>query len=137
MTEKAGCRPRRFDVAGAHPDEAYRAVANIYEVMKEIRKACIESDCAHAFKPNAESWMARKPLRFGNAPDAEVQQFLAEGVKLIDELLPFGFSSRQYEVRKRCDELAKSMERVLAKRPDERFQFDPRYASWRHVEIYA
>ena len=39
--DKAAWRPRRFDVAGAHPDEAYRAVANISEAIEEIGKQFI------------------------------------------------------------------------------------------------
>ena len=39
--DKAAWRPRRFDVAGAHPDEVYRAVSNISEAVDEIRKQVI------------------------------------------------------------------------------------------------
>ena len=41
--DKAAWRPRRFDVAGAHPDEAWRAVANISEATEDIRKQFIGS----------------------------------------------------------------------------------------------
>ena len=58
----------------------------------------------------------------GNAPDREVQRFLAQGVKIMDGLekkMPLGLSANQRQVRDRCDELAKSMERVLDRRPDD------------------
>ena len=63
-----------------------------------------------------------KPLRYGNAPDADVQQFLAQGVRIMDdfnEKMSLGLSDNHRQVRNRCHELAKSMEKVLAKRPDE------------------
>ncbi len=61
-------------------------------------------------------------MRYGNTPDAEVQRYLARGVKLVDELktrMPLGLSRGQQQVRDRCAELSKSMRRVLDKRPDE------------------
>ena len=36
--DKAAWRPRRFDVAGAHPDEVYRAVAEVSAAVDEIGK---------------------------------------------------------------------------------------------------
>ena len=63
-----------------------------------------------------------------------MQRFLAQGVQLMDGLkdkLPLGLSARQEQVRNRCNELAKSMEKVLAQRADEPEPFDP----WRPVKI--
>jgi hypothetical protein len=122
--DKAAWRPKRFDVAGAHPDEAYRAVANVYEVVDEIRKDHIDAGYGRDFPADAVSWMMTKPLRFGNKPDADVQRFLAQGVAVIDRLTPHGLQSpRQREVRNRCNELARGMEKVLAQRPDEQPRF--------------
>ena len=90
--------------------------------------------------PRGAGWRQNKPLRFGRNRDADVQQFLAQGVRIMDdfnEKMPLGLRDTHRQVRNRCNELARGMEKVLAKRPDEEFQFDPRYASWRHVEIYA
>ena len=120
--DKAAWRPRRFDVAGAHPDEAWRAVSNISEAAEEIRKQFIGGPEIGAVNTMLWKWQENKPLRFGNAPDREVQQFLAQGVKIIDGLekkMPLGLSANQRQVRDRCDELAKSMERVLDRRPDD------------------
>ena len=122
MESKAAWRPRRFDVAGAHPDEAWRAVANISEAAEDIRKQFMDGPDSAAVNTMLRQWQCNKPLRFGNAPDAEVQRFLAQGVKIIDALkqkMPLGLSDNQRQVRNRCDELAKSMEKVLARRPDD------------------
>jgi len=131
--EKAAWRPRRFDVAGAHPDEAYRAVANIYEAINDIRKTYIDAGYGRTFPPDAVKWMATRPLRFGNGPDRDVQRFLSRGVELLDKLALLGLSGTQREIRNRCNELAKSMEKVLARRPDEkprqRFGRTPRMRS--------
>jgi len=136
MSEKTGWNPKRFDVAGAHPDEAWRAVADIAETVEELRNR-VGGEHFRQF-PEAiaqiRAWQSGKPLRFGNARDADVQQFLERGVKIVDGLemkLPLGLSERQRQVRNRCDELAKSMEKVLAKRPDEPLPFDP----WQRVKI--
>jgi hypothetical protein len=125
MNGKAGWRPKRFDVAGAHPDEAWRAVSNISEAAEDIRKQFIGGPETAAVNTMLWKWQQNKPKRFGNAPDREVQQFLAQGVRIMDALdkkMPLGLSNSQRQVRNRCDELAKSMEKVLARRPDEGFQ---------------
>ena len=120
MESKAGWRPRRFDVGGQHPDEVWRAVSNIYETVDEIRKDHIDAGYGRVFPAAVVKWLASKPLRFGNAADAQVQRFLAQGVGIMDRLrLPLGFTARQAEVRNRCNEMAKAMEKVIAKRPDE------------------
>jgi hypothetical protein len=128
--DKAAWRPQRFDVAGAHPDEAWRAVSNIAEAVKELGREV--SGAAEEGKITL--WLSKKPLRFGKVPDGDVQWFLERGVKLMEELKdrhPLGLSERQREVRARCDELAKAMQRVLERRPDEALPFDP----WRKVKI--
>jgi hypothetical protein len=129
VSEKAGWNPKRFDVAGAHPDEAWRAVANISEATEDIRKQFIGSSESGAVNAMIWQWQKYKPLRYSNAPDADVQRFLARGVKIMDALkekMPLGFSEGQRQVRDRCGELARSMEKVLARRPDERPRQIPR-----------
>jgi hypothetical protein len=119
---KAAWRPKRFDVAGAHPDETWRAVANAAEAVEEMRRQFIGGPEIGAVNTMIWQWQSTKPLRFGNAADAEVQRHLAQGVRIMDGLqkkMPLGLSDRQRQVRNRCDELAKSMEKVLARRPDE------------------
>jgi hypothetical protein len=131
-----GFKPKRFDVAGAHPDEAYRAVANIAEAVEDLRKQFGGEHFREFPEANAKigAWQSSKPLRFGNARDADVQQFLERGVKIMDGLemkLPLGLNQKQREIRNRCGELAKSMQKVLDRRPDEPLLFDP----WRPVKI--
>jgi hypothetical protein len=117
--DKAAWRPRRFDVAGAHPDEAWRAVANIAEAVEDIRKSFIDAGYGRVFPAPIAEWQASKPMRFGNASDAQVQRFLTKGVEIMDSLPSLLMGPRQQEVRGRCAELAKSMEKVLARRPDD------------------
>jgi hypothetical protein len=122
VKERAAWRPRRFDVAGTHPDEAYGAVGDIFGAVREMHGQYSQIAQSPEVKGKIEKWQASKPLRFGNCSDAQVQRFLARGVRIMDRLkekLPFGFSDSQRQVRNRCDELAKSMEKVLARRPDE------------------
>jgi hypothetical protein len=117
-------RPKRFDVAGAHPDEAWRAVDNIRTTVDDIRRQFIGSP--QIGEVNTMIWpyleIENRPMRFGNTPDAEVQRYLARGVELVDKLkakMPLGLSRGQEQVRDRCHELAKSMQKVLDRRPDE------------------
>jgi hypothetical protein len=120
--DKAAWRPRRFDVAGAHPNEAWRAVSNISEASEDIRKQFIGGPEIEAVNTMLWQWRQNKPLRYGNRPDADVQRFLVKGVEIMDALkakMPLGLSEGQRQVRNRCDELAKSMGKVLAQRPDE------------------
>jgi hypothetical protein len=124
MNERAAWRPRHFDVAGAHPDEAYRAVGDVFGAVGEMRRQYVSGQLPGAQEVNiaVEKWQASKPLRFGNCSDAQVQRFLAQGVRMMDvmkEKLPLGISDSHRQVRNRCHELAKSMEKVLAHRPDE------------------
>ena len=131
--DKAAWRPRRFDVAGAHPDEAWRAVANISEASRRFGKQFIGTRKIGAVNTMFGNGGYNKPLRFGNTPDVEVQRFLAQGVEIMDGLkakMPLGLSDSHRQVRNRCNELSKWMEKVLARRPDEqprqRFNRKPR-----------
>jgi hypothetical protein len=124
VNDRAAWRPRRFDVAGAHPDEVYRAVGDVFGAVGEMRRQYESGQLPGAREVNVAvaRWEAGKPLRFGNCSDAQVQRFLAQGVRIMDvmkEKLPLGISESHRQVRNRCDELAKSMEKVLARRPDE------------------
>jgi hypothetical protein len=117
-------RPKRFDVAGAHPDEAWRAVSDIRESVEDIRKQFVGGPEIGAVNTMIYPWgeIFSRPMRFGNTPDAEVQRYLARGVELVDALkqkMPLGLSRRQQQVRDRCAELSKSMQKVLDRRPDE------------------
>ncbi len=126
-----GFRPKRFDVAGMHPDEAWRAVANITEVVDDMRKQFIGTPRIAEINTLIWKWRENKPQRFANERDADVQRFLKRGVEIVDavkQLMPLGLSRAQQQLRDRCDEIAKSMQKVLDKRPDEalRPQFRPR-----------
>ena len=83
---------------------------------------------------DVQTWRQNKPLRFGRNLDADVQQFLAQGVRIMDgfnEEMPLGLSDSHRQVRNRCNELARGMEKVLARRPDEERPVD----SWKYVKI--
>ena len=83
---------------------------------------------------DVQAWRQNKPLRFGRNLDADVQQFLAQGVRIMDDFneeMPLGLSDSHRQVRNRCNELARGMEKVLAKRPDEERPGDP----WKYVKI--
>jgi hypothetical protein len=127
-----GFRRKRFDVAGAHPDEAWRAVSDAADVVSEVRSA-LQARGEMCPEEAVSKWLERKPMRYGNGRDEDVRRFLADGVELINEMgdVNEGFSVRQAQVRDRCHELAKSMEKVLAQRADEAEPFDP----WRPVKI--
>ena len=122
--DKADWRPRRFDVAGAHPDEVYRAVAEVASAVDEIGK---QFQRFTGMYRDVQTWRQNKPLRFGRNLDADVQQFLAQGVRIMDDFneeMPLGLSDSHRQVRNRCNELARGMEKVLAKRPEEvQFRF--------------
>jgi hypothetical protein len=128
-------RPRRFDVAGAHPDEVYRAVAEVAAAVDEIGKQASQSSQRFAgMDRDVQTWRQNKPLRFGQNLDADVQQFLAQGVRIMDdynEAMPLGLSDSHRQVRNRCNELALGME--MARRPDEERPSD----SWKYVKIRA
>lgn len=129
--DKASWRPRRFDVAGAHPDEVYRAVAEVSAAVDEIGK---QFQRFTGMVRDVQPWRQNKPLRFGRNLDADVQQFLAQGVRIMDDFneeMPLGLSDSHRQVRNRCNELARGMEKVLAKRPDEERPVD----SWKYVKI--
>ena len=84
--DKAAWRPRRFDVAGAHPDEAWRAVANVSEAAEEIRKQFIGTPDIEAVTTMFWQWQAEQALALRQCADAEVQRFLAKGVEIMDAL---------------------------------------------------
>jgi hypothetical protein len=123
MKDKAAWRPRRFDVAGSHPDEAWRAVAELVSAVDEIGKQWSEVEgFPRDLRLEATRWRQKRPLRYGDNLDADVQQFITRGVRIMDRLnkeLPVGLSHNQNKVRDRCAELARSMEKTLAQRPDE------------------
>jgi hypothetical protein len=129
-------KQRRFDIAGAHPDEVYRAVANIHDAVKEIGKQGVEFKEFPETNEKIRQWLANKPLRHGDNLDADVQQYLAQGVRNVDGLaaiMPLGLSKGQKEVRDRCNELARSMDKVLAKRAAE----EPGAKAWNYVKVKA
>ena len=67
-------------------------------------------------------WAQNRPVRSADSFDADADHFLASGVQFIDGYakdLPPGLSKEQRQIRDRCNELAGSMEKVLAKRLDE------------------
>ena len=119
--DKAAWRPRRFDVAGAHPDEVYRAVANISEAVDEIRKQFIDAGYGRHVPDDAVEMAAEQALALRQCAGRGRAAVSGAGRRDHGRLhrLPLG-ARRQREVRNRCDELAKSMEKVLAQRPDER-----------------
>ena len=110
-----GSLPKRFDVAGIHPDEVREALGELVKTVNEIgRQAGLERI--------APAWGQSRPSRSEEHFDADAQLFLAVGVTFIDGCakdLPSGLSGRQRQVRDRCSELAGSMEKVLIKRLDE------------------
>jgi hypothetical protein len=124
-----GFKPKRFDIAGAHPDEVYRAVGDIVGAVDEAgRLAGVDVEM--------QAWRQNRPMRFGDNLDADVQQFVAQGVRFMDgfkEKLPLGLSRGQQDVRDRCHALAGSMEKVLAKRVAAE---DP-IKAWRYVKVKA
>jgi hypothetical protein len=124
-----GFRPKRFDVAGMPPDEVYGAVGELVKTVEDIgRQTGVENV--------TQLWRQNRPMRFADNLDADVQQFLAQGVRFIDGFqkeLPLGLSRQHQQVRDRCNELAGSMEKVLQKRLNEG---DPAKA-WNYVRIEA
>ena len=117
-------KQRRFDIAGAHPDEVYRAVADVHTAVKEIGQQLGGTWFSQLPEANDKIllWLANRPLRHGDNLDADVQQHLAMGGRIMDGLevvLPLGLSKSQAEMRGRCHELAGSMEKVLQKRLQE------------------
>ena len=131
-----GFKPKRADVAGVPMDEAWRAVSNIHDAVKEIAKQGIEFNEFPETQEKIRQWLVNKPLRHGDSPDADVQQYLAQGVRNIDglkQLMPLGLGKGQQEVRDSCDRLARSMDKVLAKRAAE----EPSAKAWNYVKVKA
>jgi hypothetical protein len=122
-------RHRRFDVAGMPPDEVYGAVGELVKTVEDIgRQTGVENV--------TQLWRQNRPMRFADNLDADVQQFLAQGVRFIDGFrkeLPLGLSRQHQQVRDRCNELAGSMEKVLQKR----LQEAPATKAWDYVKVSA
>ena len=110
-----GSRPKRFDVAALHPDEVCEALGELARTVEEIGRQV-------GLERIMRVWGQDRPARSAENFDADAQHFLASGVQFIDGCtkdLPPGLSKEQRQVRDRCNELAGSMEKVLAKRLDE------------------
>jgi hypothetical protein len=133
-----GSRPRRFDVAGAPPDEVYGSVADLVRAVDEVgdQWAHVEG-FPRDLRLEATQWRQTRPMRFAaDNLDADVQQFMARGVRILDRAnkeLPVGLSGNQEEARDRCRNLADSMEKVLQKR----LQQEPAVKAWSYVEVKA
>jgi hypothetical protein len=124
-----GFKPKRFDVAGQHPDEVFGAVSDLVRVVDEVGKQTGVENVVRL-------WRQNRPMRHGDNLDADVQQYMAQGVRFIDgfkDKLPLGLSRSQQQVRDRCNELAGSMEKVLQKRLLE----SPEAKAWNYVKIKA
>ena len=113
-----GLRQKRFDIAGAPPDEVYGAVADLVRAVDQVgdQWAHVEG-FPRDLRLEATQWRQTRPMRF--APDnldADVQQFMAQGVRILDRAnkeLPFGLSGSHEQARDRCDRLAQSMEKPI------------------------
>jgi hypothetical protein len=131
-------RQKRFDVAGAHPDEVYGAVADLVRAVDQVgdQWAHVEG-FPRDLRLEATQWRQTRPMRF--APDnldADVQQFMAQGVRILDRAkkeLPVGLSGSHEQARDRCHMLANSMEKVLQKR----LQDVPAAKAWDYVKVGA
>jgi hypothetical protein len=124
-----GFKPKRFDVAGQHPDEVFGAVSDLVRVVDEVgQQTGVENV--------TQLWRQNRPMRHGDNLDADVQQFMAQGVRFIDgfkDKMPLGLNRSQQQVRDRCNELSGSMEKVLQKRLLE----SPAAKAWNYVKIKA
>ncbi len=110
-----GHKPKRFDLAGMHPDEVCGALGELARTDQEIGRQV-------GLERITRVWAQSRPSPSAEHFDADAQLFLASGVQFIDGCtkdLPAGLSRQQHQVRDRCNELAGSMEKVLAKRLDE------------------
>ena len=131
-------RPRRFDIAGAHPDEAFRAVAEAHSAVKEIGQQ-LGGTYFERFPETDDKvklWLSNRPLKHAENLDADIQQHLATGGRILDGLkvaLPLGLSRSQEQARDRCHALANAMEKVLQKR----LQDVPPARAWQYVKVRA
>ena len=110
-----GSRPKRFDLAGLHPDEVCEALGELARTVEEIGRQV-------GLERITRVWTQSRPVRSAENFDADAQHFLASGVQFIDGCtkdLPPGLSKEQRQIRDRCNALAGSMEKVLVKRLDE------------------
>jgi len=131
-----GHRPRQFGIAGAHPDEAFGAVADLVGAVKEIRQAGVHFKDFPEKNAYLSQWLENRPKRFADNLDADVQLFLAQGVRFVDGLkgeMLLGLSRSQQDARDRGDRLSRSMEKVLQKR----LQEVPPAKAWNYVEVNA
>ena len=86
------------------------------------------------FRDQCETWQAEQALALRQCAGRGSAAVSGEGRRdhgRLEKKLPLGLSNSQRQVRNRCDELAKSMEKVLARRPDEERPVD----SWKYVKI--
>ena len=131
-------KPKRFDVAGAHPDEVYGAVADLVRAVDQVgdQWAHVEG-FPRDLRLEATQWRQTRPMRFAaDNLDADVQQFMAQGVGILDRAnkeLPVGLSGSHEQARDRCHKLAQSMEKVLQKR----LQDVPATKAWDYVKVSA
>jgi hypothetical protein len=133
-----GLRQKRFDIAGAPPDEVYGAVADLVRAVDQVgdQWAHVEG-FPRDLRSEAGQWRQRRPMRFAaDNLDADVQQFMAQGVRILDRAkkeLPLGLSGGHEQARDRCHKLAESMEKVLQKR----LQDMPPTKAWDYVKVNA
>ena len=131
-------KPKRFDIAGAHPDEVYGAVADLVRAVDQVgdQWAHVEG-FPRDLRSEAAQWRQTRPMRFAaDNLDADVQQFIAQGVRILDRAkkeLPVGLSGGHEQARDRCHKLAESMEKVLQKR----LQGEPTAKAWNYVKVSA
>ena len=98
-----------------HPDEVDGALGELVKTVNEMGRQV-------GLEIITQVWGQNRPSPSAENFDADAQLFLASGVQFIDGCakdLPTGLSRRQRQIRDRCNELAGSMEKVLAKRLDE------------------
>jgi hypothetical protein len=106
-----GLRRKRFHLAGLHRDEVCEALGELARTVEEIGRQV-------GLERIMRVWAQNRPVRSAENFDADAQHFLASGVQFIDGGAS-DLSREQRQIRDRCNELAGSMEKVLAKRLDE------------------
>ena len=133
-----GLRPKRFDVAGAHPDEVYGAVADLVRAVDEVgdQWAHVEG-FPRDLRPEAAQWRQTRPMRFAaDNLDADVQQFMAQGVRILDRAnkeLPVGLSGSHEQARDRCHKLANQWKRCCRSA----CRTMPAAKAWDYVKVNA
>jgi hypothetical protein len=66
-----GHKPRRFDVAGMHPDEVCGALGALARTIEEIGRQVGRERLTRV-------WAQNRPVRSAHSFDADAQHFLAE-----------------------------------------------------------